>query len=86
MSFFEEIGEKLENALHDIATIEHAMILEKKDGYVYCIQQTEGDSISCISEKPIDEEYLRLFNDCFHASSEARTSITRFIIECITNK
>ena len=84
MAFFEEIKEKLEEALIDIATVEHAMIIEENDGCVYRFQQTDGDSLSYVSDNPIDEAYLSLFNDAYSASVESRTSITRFIIECLT--
>ncbi len=84
MSFFGELKEKLENALVDITTVEHAMIIEEDDGCVYRFQQIEGDSLTFVSEDPIDEEYISLFNDAFSASIEARTGITRFIIECLT--
>ena len=84
MEIFEEIKEKLESKLIDITTVEHAMIIEENDGCIYRFQQTDGDSLSYVSEEPIDKEYLTLFNDAFSASIEARTSITRFIIECLT--
>ena len=84
MAFFKDIRDQLENALVDIATIEHAMIIEDDNGCIYRFQQTDGDSLSYVSENPIDEDYLLLFNDAFSASVEARTSITRFIIECLT--
>lgn len=84
MSFFKEIKEKLEETLIDISTVEHVMIIEDDDGCVYRFQQTDGDSLFYISEKPIDEAYLALFNDAFSASVEARNGITRFIIECLT--
>lgn len=84
MAFFKDIRDQLENALVDIGTIEHAMIIEDDNGCIYRFQQIDGDSLSYVSENPIDEDYLLLFNDAFSASVEARTSITRFIIECLT--
>ena len=84
MAFFENIKEKLENKLTDFTTIEHVLIFEDDNSYIYRFQQTAGDSLSYISEKPIDKEYYLLFNKAFSASVESRTSITRFIIECLT--
>ncbi|WP_298516238.1 hypothetical protein [uncultured Kordia sp.] len=84
MAFFKEIKEKLEDAIIDLRTVEHAMIIEDDNGCVYRFQETDGDSISYVSDNPIDEEQLALFNDAFMASIEARNSITRFIIECLT--
>lgn len=84
MSFFEDLKVELENKLTDFTTIEHVLIFEDDDRYIYRFQQTAGDSLSYISEKPIDKAYYSLFNDAFSASIESRTSITRFIIECLT--
>ncbi|MGH1386408.1 hypothetical protein [Kordia sp.] len=84
MAFFNDIKEKLEEALLDISTIENVMIIENENGCVYRFQQIEGDSLTYISENPIDEEYVALFNEAFSASTEARNGITRFIIECLT--
>lgn len=84
MAFFKNIKDKLEEGLSDIATIEHALIFEDSNGCIYRFQQTDGDSLSYFSEESIDEAYYTLFNEAFSASVEARTSITRFIIECIT--
>ena len=86
MAFFQEIKEKLESALVDLSTVEHALILEDSDGCIYRFQQTEGDSLAYVSEAHIDEVYYTLFNEAFSASVEARTSITRFIIDCLTSK
>ena len=84
MAFFEDLKKKLEKALEDLSTIEHVLIIESNDSIIYTFQQTEGDSISFITNEPIDEEYIRIFNDAFSASVKARTDITRFLIECIT--
>ena len=84
MAFFEDLKEKLENAVVDFTTIEHALIFEGDNGCMYRFQQTEGDSLSYISDTPMDDDYFSLFNDAFLASVESRTSITRFIIDCLT--
>ena len=84
MSFFKDLKKQLEEKLIDIATVEHAMIIEEEGGYVYRFQQVDGDSFSIVSDTPIDEAYLTLFNEAFMAGVEARTGITRFIIECLT--
>jgi hypothetical protein len=84
MSFFKRIKGKLEDALIDISTVEHAMIIEEENGCVYRFQQTDGDNIAYISDTPIDEAELALFNDAFLASIQARNDITQFIIECLT--
>jgi len=84
MAFFEDLKDKLENTLTDLTSIEHAMIFEDNNECMYRFQQTAGDSMSYLSEEPIDEDYFLLFNEAFSASVEARTSITKFIIECLT--
>ena len=84
MAFFKNIKEKLEEKLTDIATIEHVLIVEENGECLYRFQQLEGDSLSYMSEQPMKEEYYQLFNAAFSASMDARTGLTRFIIECIT--
>lgn len=84
MAFFQDIKKKLENTLTDLTTIEHALIIEDSGDYIYCFQQIAGDSLAHVGGDPIDEEYFVLFNDAYSAASESRTSLSRFIIECLT--
>lgn len=84
MGFFEDLRDKLEHKLTDFKTIEHVLIDESNQAHIYRIQQIGGDSIIHLSENPVEKEYNALFNEAFSASAEARTSITRIIIECIT--
>jgi hypothetical protein len=85
MSFFGNIKDQLENTLKELTTIEHALVIEEdKTKYVYRFQQTDGDSYCYISPDPLDEEYYPLFNAAFSAATKSRTSLSKFIIECIT--
>lgn len=84
MAFFQDIKENLEKRLIDITTIEHAMIFEDQEGCIYRFQQIDGDSKVYVSDTPLEEDQIKLFNEIFLGASEARTGITRFIIECLT--
>jgi len=85
MAFFKNIKTKLENTLHDLTTIEHALLVENEESQcIYRFEQLDNDSICYISENPVDEEYIPLFNDAFEAASESRSSLSKFIIECLT--
>lgn len=84
MNFFEDLKKELEEKLEDFSTIEHALILEESNDFIYRFQQTDGDSITQLSDNSLNEDYYVLFNEAFSASIESRTSIMRFIIECLT--
>lgn len=84
MGYFEDLKNKLEDKLTDFTTIEHVLILEDSNAFIYRFQQTAGDSLSFVGNGPIDPEYFSFFNQTFSASVEARTSLSRFIIECLT--
>ena len=84
MAFFKELKEKLENTIVDLATTEHALIVEENDEIIYRFQQIGGDSLSYFSEDLTEKEYFELFNEAFLASTVARTDLSRFIIECLT--
>jgi hypothetical protein len=84
MGFFDDLKEKLKDKLTDFSTIEHVLIIEESNEFIYRFQQTAGDSLTHVGNDPIDPEYFSLFNQTFSASVEARTSLTKFIIECLT--
>lgn len=44
MSFFGKVKDTLENALNDVTTLEHALIVDENEQYIYQFQQFDGDS------------------------------------------
>lgn len=84
MGFFKKIKTKLEDTLDDLATIEHALILENPDKIIlYQKVELEGDNVAYMCDEKLSPEVLELFNEVCSASSEARTGIARFIVESI---
>ncbi len=85
MGFFNDVKDKLETALEDIASLEHAVVLEESNAVLlYRVQEIEGDSMVHLNaQQNITAQQLEFFNTIFLASSEARTGISQFIIECI---
>ena len=86
MKFFDDIKTKLEDTLEDLTTVEHVLIIEDSNEFIYRFQQTAGDSLCHLGEGPVNPEYISLFNDAFSASMEARTGIGQFLIECLKPK
>lgn len=84
MNFFQKIKSDLEEKLEDFSTIEHVLIVENSNTYLYRLQQAEGDSLVVLSDKPLHNSHKQVFNDVFLTAVEARKNITKFIIECLT--
>lgn len=86
MSFFKRIEKKLKAKLKDLSTIEHAMIQREEDDQIlllYVLNSTDGDSMAFQGDERVSEKKYELFNEATSASSQARTGLTRFIIESI---
>lgn len=86
MNFFIKIKDELQARVTDLTSIEQVLLIEDKGKTkvaLYRHQQVGGDSLVYIMDEQLDPELIELFNDSAVTSIQARTSLVRFLKECI---